>query len=159
MALPVPMKLSTRNQIKGTVSKVKKGPVDATITLDIAEGNQITAVIPEDAVDRLGLAAGIPAYAIVSSFVVMLSAYPAELNLSSQTKIKGAIVSIKEREDALTANLSLDIGGDNILNATISADEIERLSLAVGGTAYAIISAYAVMLGVDPTEMPMDFGH
>lgn len=156
MTLKTTMQLSAKNQIKGTVVGVKEGPVDAIVTLEIAEDNLITAIIPVEAVERLGLTVGIPAYAIVSSFVVMLSIDPTE-KISTKNQLKGTVVRIKTGN--VNANVEMDIGGNNIINATIPVDAIERLGLNVGDTAYAIASAYIVMLGVDPTELVMDFGH
>ena len=44
------MKLSARNQIKGTVTDVKKGVTTAHVRVEIAPGSIITASITNDAV-------------------------------------------------------------------------------------------------------------
>lgn len=157
MPLKTPMKLSTRNQLKGTVIEVNKGPVDAIITLEVGEDNIISAVVPMDAVNRMGLAIGVPAYAIVSSFVVMLSLNPTELKLSTMNNIKGTIVEITE--SSVNANVKLEISENNFINSTVSMTAVKDMNLTVGKTAYAIASSFVIMLGVDPTEQVMDFGH
>ncbi len=66
------MKISARNQIKGTVRKIKEGAVNAIVTLDIGNGNMISATISLDAVKELGIEVGKEAYAIVKATSVMI---------------------------------------------------------------------------------------
>ena len=44
------MKLSARNQFKGTVVDVKEGAVNASVKIEVAGGNVITSTISFDAV-------------------------------------------------------------------------------------------------------------
>jgi molybdopterin-binding protein len=60
------MKLSARNQIKGTVTAIKQGAVEAQVTMDIG-GQMLTAVVTMDAIEDLGLTVGSPAVAIIKS--------------------------------------------------------------------------------------------
>ena len=66
------MKLSARNQIKGTVVEVVKGSTTSHVRIDIGNGVVITASITNAAVDELGLAVGKPAYAVVKASDVMV---------------------------------------------------------------------------------------
>ena len=45
--------------------------------------------------------------------------------------------------------VKIDIGGGNVMSATISMNAIKELGLAVGGEAYAVVKATSVMVGVD----------
>ena len=45
--------------------------------------------------------------------------------------------------------VSIDIGGGNIITATISCAAVEELNLKVGSDAYAVIKATNVMVGID----------
>jgi len=65
------MKLSARNQLKGTIAAIKEGAVEAQITLDIG-GQKITAVVTMDAVADLGLRVGSEAVAIIKADHVMI---------------------------------------------------------------------------------------
>lgn len=65
------MKLSARNQLKGTVTSVIEGAVEAQVTIDIG-GKEITSVITVAAVKELGLAVGMPVTAIIKADHVML---------------------------------------------------------------------------------------
>ena len=66
------MKISARNQLKGTVSSIKKGSVNAIVVIDIGGGNTMSATISIDAVKELKLKAGSEAYAIVKATSVMI---------------------------------------------------------------------------------------
>ena len=52
------MKISARNQIKGTVASLTKGAVNGQVKIDIGGGNVITSSITEEAIAELGLAVG-----------------------------------------------------------------------------------------------------
>lgn len=66
------MKLSARNQLKGTIKEIETGAVNAVIKLDIGSGNIISATISMDAVKSLNLAVGKEAYAVIKSTSVMV---------------------------------------------------------------------------------------
>lgn len=67
------MNVSARNCIKGTITKITKGPVMAEIILDIGNGIQITSVITAHATESLGLKEGKEAYAVMKSSEVMIA--------------------------------------------------------------------------------------
>jgi molybdate transport system regulatory protein len=59
--------LSIRNQITGTISAITFGSVMTIVTIDIAGGQTVTAVITKDAAQDLGLASGDPVTVLVKS--------------------------------------------------------------------------------------------
>jgi len=69
------------------------------------------------------------------------------MKLSAKNQLKGKIKSIQE--GAVNGIVTIDIGGGNIITATISISSIKELGLEVGKDAYAIIKATSVMVGVD----------
>ncbi|MBX3590212.1 MAG: TOBE domain-containing protein [Burkholderiaceae bacterium] len=66
-------KLSTRNQLHGTVRAVRPGAVNAEVTLDIDSGVQIVAIVTEASVAELALAPGVRAVALVKAPDVILA--------------------------------------------------------------------------------------
>jgi molybdopterin-binding protein len=66
------MKISARNQLKGTITEVKKGTTTAHVKIDIG-GAVVTAAITNDSVDSLQLAVGKAAYAVVKASDVMVA--------------------------------------------------------------------------------------
>ena len=67
------MKLSARNQLKGKVTGIKEGAVNAVVTIDIGGGNQITSIVTMDSVKALGLNVGSVAYAVIKASSVMIA--------------------------------------------------------------------------------------
>ncbi len=66
------MKISARNQIKGTVLSVSPGAVNATVKIDIGGGNVITSNITNEAVEDLGLVEGDAVTVLVKSTDVLI---------------------------------------------------------------------------------------
>jgi molybdopterin-binding protein len=65
------MRLSARNQLKGTIKSVTKGQTTAHVEIDVG-GITLTASITNEAVDALGLKTGQSAYAVVKASDVMV---------------------------------------------------------------------------------------
>ena len=66
------MKLSARNQFKGTVIDIQKGAVNGIVIIDIGGGNVMSATISMNAIRELGLEVGTEAYAVVKATSVMV---------------------------------------------------------------------------------------
>ncbi len=69
------------------------------------------------------------------------------MKLSARNQLKGTIVEIQD--GAVNGIVKIDLGGGNIISAVITMPSIRELGLKVGGTAYAVIKASNVMVGVD----------
>ncbi|HEY7549769.1 MAG TPA: molybdopterin-binding protein [Hyphomicrobiaceae bacterium] len=69
------------------------------------------------------------------------------MKLSARNVLKGKIVEIA-RGSTMT-RVSLDIGGGNVINASVITISVDDLKLAVGQDAYAVVDALNVMVGVD----------
>lgn len=66
------MKLSARNQLKGTITDIKKGATTSHVSIDV--GNAVvTASITNEAVDDLGLKVGMSASAVIKASDVMVA--------------------------------------------------------------------------------------
>jgi len=66
------MKLSARNQLKGKIIKVDVGLITAKVTLDLGNGNIISAIISKDAIEDLALKPGDDACAVIKSTEVII---------------------------------------------------------------------------------------
>ncbi|MFL9858324.1 TOBE domain-containing protein [Paraburkholderia madseniana] len=67
-----PLKLSARNQLRGTVQSVKRGAVNAEVSLLLDGGAVITAVVTNQSADTLGLVEGGTAVAVFKASSVIL---------------------------------------------------------------------------------------
>jgi len=69
------------------------------------------------------------------------------MKLSARNQLKGKIIDIQE--GTVNGIVKIDIGGGNVISATISMNAIKELELQVGKNAYAVIKATSVMVGID----------
>lgn len=67
------MRISARNQIKGTVVDVKKGATTSHIRVDIGGGQIMTSSITNEAVDDLGIKTGSKATVVIKASDVMIA--------------------------------------------------------------------------------------
>jgi molybdopterin-binding protein len=66
------VKLSARNQLRGTVTSIHKGEAIANVVVDVA-GQRLVASITVEAVDELGLAEGKQITAVIKASDVMIA--------------------------------------------------------------------------------------
>jgi molybdate transport system regulatory protein len=66
-------KLSARNQLKGTVTAVKDGAVNAEIDIELSGGDKVATTITKDSVETLGLKEGMSATAVFKAGAVILA--------------------------------------------------------------------------------------
>ena len=66
------MKISARNVLEGIVKEVRKGTTTSHVLIDI-KGLTVTASITNEAVDELGLKAGLKVQAVINSSDVMVA--------------------------------------------------------------------------------------
>ena len=67
------MRISARNQIKGTVVEVKRGATTSHVRVDIGGGQIVTASITNEAVDDLGIKAKGHVTVVVKASDVMIA--------------------------------------------------------------------------------------
>jgi molybdopterin-binding protein len=67
------MKLSARNVLKGKIKQVKHGAVNSEIVLELPGGAQVVAMITKESAEKLGLAVGKDAYAVIKASSVMVA--------------------------------------------------------------------------------------
>jgi molybdopterin-binding protein len=67
------MRISARNQIKGTVVEVKKGATTSHVRVDIGNGQIVTSSITNEAVDDLGIKATSTVTVVIKASDVMIA--------------------------------------------------------------------------------------
>ncbi|MDD2357840.1 MAG: TOBE domain-containing protein [Thiovulaceae bacterium] len=65
--------ISARNKILGDIKEIKMGAVNDEIIMNVGNGDEITAIITNDAVKELGLMEGEKAIAIIKASEVMIA--------------------------------------------------------------------------------------
>jgi molybdopterin-binding protein len=67
------MRISARNQIKGTVVEVTKGATTSHVRVDIGNGQIVTSSITNEAVDELGIKAKGAVTVVIKAFDVLIA--------------------------------------------------------------------------------------
>ena len=140
------MKISARNQIKGTVKSIKEGAVNAVVVICRGNHNPIKADITMEAVKDLGLEEGKECYAVIKATNVMFATAKIE-GISARNQIEGTIVKVVE--GAVNGHVTIEDAGGVQVSGSITNESIQDLGLKEGGTAVAIIKATDVMVAVD----------
>ena len=136
------MKLSARNQFKGTIININEGAVNGIVSLDV-NSEIISATISLSAIKELELKKGVSAFAVIKATEVMIAT---ELpKISARNKFKGTVKEIQEGAVNDIVVLDTKLGA---VPATISKAAVKELELSVGKEAFAIIKATSVMVGI-----------
>jgi molybdate transport system regulatory protein len=120
------MKTSARNALRGVVATVTDGAVNAEVTLRIADGLEIVAIITRQSVADLGLVPGKPAMALIKASFVTL-AVGEGLKTSARNQLQGQVA---RREDgAVSSEVTLALAAGKSLTATLTKESAEALDL------------------------------
>lgn len=140
------MKTSARNQLRGMVTAVHKGAVNADVLLDHGGGVTIFANITNEAVDELGLKPGKPATALIKSSFVLLSP-DANIRISARNRLSGTIVAVIP--GAVNAEVKLRLASGEVLNAIVTLEAVQELGLSAGLLCTALIKSSHVLVAVE----------
>jgi molybdate transport system regulatory protein len=140
------MKTSARNALRGTVTAVHDGAVNAEVILKLADGVEIVAVVTRHSVADLGLAPGAAAIALIKSSFIILAVGDG-LRTSARNQLEGRVLT---REDgAVNSEITVGLAGGKTLTATITKESAQVLALSPGDTVTALIKAPHVILAVE----------
>ena len=140
------MRTNARNQLQGQIMEIKRGIVDAQVTLALNERDRLVAVITNDSVDALGLAEGGHAYALIKASFVILTTADDGFRTSARNRLAGTVAVI--RSGPVNSEVILDLDGGKAITAVITHESVLALDLSVGARAAALIKAPHVILGV-----------
>ncbi|MCH2339722.1 TOBE domain-containing protein [Pseudomonas sp. NPDC047963] len=142
----IAMKTSARNQFRGRITQVERGAVNGSVSLDIGDGQTMTATLTNDSIDELQLTTGKIAMALVKASFVLLSPDP-DVKISARNRLSGIIGTITP--GAVSCEVKLLLPGNRTLGAVITNESTEALGLAVGQPCTALIKASHVIIAVD----------
>ena len=67
------MRISARNTLKGRVKSVEHGAVSTVVTIELPGGQELVSSITKSSAEKLGLAPGKEAYAVIKASSVMIA--------------------------------------------------------------------------------------
>jgi molybdate transport system regulatory protein len=141
------MKLSARNVLPGTVTKLTKGAVNAEVELTLNSGDKIVAIVTNRSADALGLKDGQSAFAIIKASWVILGKDLHNAKLSARNILCGTVGKVKG--GAVNSEVEVKLGGGAVLTAIITNESAQSLGLKEGEHTCAAIKASSVILGVE----------
>ena len=142
----IPMKISARNVLAGTVQSVTKGAVNAEITLALEGGDTMVAIITNTSADSLQLAAGKPAFAIVKASEVMIGKGVEAARLSARNVLAAEVSKLQD--GAVNSEVEVRLPGGTTMVASITKQSVKALELRQGDKVSAIVKASHVLVGV-----------
>lgn len=142
----ISMKVSARNVLAGTVTKIIQGSVNSEVALTLSGGAPLIAVVTNGAVENLALKEGASAYAIIKATSVLIGSDLHNTKISARNVMCGSIVKIIE--GPVSTEVDVEVGGGNTISAVITHESAGQLGLAVGGHACTLFKASSVILGV-----------
>ncbi len=141
------MKISARNAMPGTISRVTRGAVNSEVQLSLEGGEPVVAIITNASIDSLGLKEGKSAYAVVKASSVMIAKSLRAGQLSARNILNGTIKKIQDGVVNCEVTLKLSSGAEVV--AIITKESTKSLALKAGEPASAVVKASNVMIGVD----------
>ena len=141
------MKISARNTLAGSVTKVVNGAVNAEVDLTLSGGDKVVAIITNDSVTRLGIKEGTHAYAILKSSWVILAKGLEAKKISARNVLPGTVSKV--HEGAVNNEIVLKLSGGSELTAIITRESSHAMGFKEGDEASAIFKASSVIIGVD----------
>lgn len=140
------MKVSARNVLKGTISSVQSGTVNAEVDIALGGGDQLVAVITMESVKALQLAAGKEVVALVKAPWVMLMTDADAVRLSARNCLSGTVTAVAP--GTVNAEVTLTLPGGTEISSVVTKEAVAELGLKPGVTATAVIKASNVILGI-----------
>ena len=141
------MKISARNQLKGTIVEVNEGAVNGVVTIALGD-NQVKADITMESIKELELAAGKEAWAIIKATNVMFAVGAERIGgLSARNQLAGTVVKVTN--GAVNGHVAIQLPDGNTVSGSITNAAIEDLGLAEGKPALAVIKSTDVIVGVE----------
>lgn len=146
------LRTSARNQLAGTVTKVRAGAIDAFIELSLSgrapdgEADVLRVALTSTSLKTLGLAPGMQAVALLKAPAVHLANPDAPDDPSLHNRLLAVVTAI--RNGAAHSEVQLVLKGGQVLVARVDNARLKALRLAVGDTALAQFHDHAAMVGV-----------
>ena len=141
----LPLKLSARNQLMGTISAIAADAVSVTLSISIKGIDMLLATITLQSFETLGISIHDKVIAIIKASSVIITTTQ-ENNTSYENCLHGTIIQLLH--GATHTEVTLEMESKSTITATLSNDTCKELALKVGQKAYASFKASSVILGV-----------
>jgi molybdate transport system regulatory protein len=137
-------KTSARNSFFGKIQTIRKGDIQACVTLITIGGYPLTAVITNDSLEQLDLVKGRLITAEVKAPWVILLSGKEEPHCSAENRFNGVIERINRGE--VNTEYTVRIPDGTTLCAVVSTHSTRHLGLDPGDRVWMVFNCFAVVL-------------
>jgi molybdate transport system regulatory protein len=139
------IKTSARNQLFGTIARIKSGLVTAEVFVSLKGGEQIVASLPLATLLDMGLEVGGEAVVLVNApDILVLSGAEGRHALSARNRLAGQVIRI--HFDGVDSEVVIQLPSGETIAATITQVSAEALELKPGAEATVVFKSNAVIL-------------
>lgn len=138
------MQISARNQLMGKIGEIKQARVNAEVHIVLKSGVVLVSTITNSAVEEMGLGIGDEVIGIIKASSVLV-AKDEEIATSARNKLRGTVRDIKFGD--VNAQVSIDVGENDVVVATITTESVKQLGFNVGTSVCAIIKSSSIIIG------------
>lgn len=140
----IAMQISARNQLMGKIGEIKQAKVNAEISIVLKSGVVLISTITNSAIEEMGLHIGDEVVGIIKASSVLVSK-DQDIATSARNKLKGIVSSIILGE--VNAQVSINIGENEIIVATITSESVKNLGLEIGSSVCTLIKSSSILIG------------
>jgi molybdate transport system regulatory protein len=140
-------KTSARNTFFGKISAIQQGDIQAKVELVTIGGDQVTALITNNSLDRLGLKPGMLITAEVKAPMVVLQKGAVDPKCSAENRFQGIIERIIRGK--VTTEYVVKIADGTELCSLVTSESSRRLDISENDPVWAIFNSFSVVLHLD----------
>lgn len=142
-----PLRTSERNMLRGIVTSITYGEVNAEVGLLVNDHLVIDTLVTNASIDTMGITPGCAAVALIkSSFITLLRDTPG-LRISARNQIGGVVSDLVA--GPVESEVVIDIGSGAELAAVVTTISARDLGLAPGIPVTACIKASHIILAME----------
>lgn len=135
---------SARNTFYGKISAIKRGDIQAQVSLVTPAGYQITTLITQESLDRLALQLGRLVTAEIKAPWVMVQPGESEIDNSAENRFLGTVVRVRAGKVVSEYLVRLDDGSE--ICSLVAAESGRNLACKEGDAAWVFFNCFAVIL-------------
>jgi molybdate transport system regulatory protein len=143
---------SARNSFFGKIQTIRKGSIQAQVTLATISGHSVTTVITNDSLRQLDLKEGRLVKAEIKAPWIILHRGKDAPACSAENRFSGVVEAIIT--GTVNTEITVRLADGTALCAIVSTESARHMALEAGDPAWAVFNCYAVVLNVDGYDNP-----
>lgn len=144
------MKISARNRIQGRITEIRRGAVNNQVVIDLGDGQQLLAIVTDDACKALDLErhrqAGSPVLALFKASAVLLVDPDEPWTFSARNQLTGQVICVEK--GPANAEVQLRLNNGLLITATVTRQATDENWIQTGASLTALIKASQIILAL-----------